>query len=1431
MARRRQHGPRPRPGSRGLRASAQATSNFARDAIVENATTYLWRTLPLIDGALKFPVMCIACHADAFITKSTWQQYELAKLRDHSGAVAPNLTPAMAHLILTDGVNDAAVGRDLTVHQVKTVKNACRAATAAKSYTILYLQWKLGLPEHSLPNLWHDIISHVMTSNREILAGTSSPPVQLVSERRHRKKQTVWFQDDAYSLQNLAVIRGRVPSIWSFLGLEEGNTSDSVLYPQWCGLEEEDGSEQGMSREQHSRDSLRPHALELWLPPAPPSPVPVFPGRSLEHQHPSESTWQAPRHCMSTAATILPPDVAMSASAAAQEAPPSISARHDFRLESGAMDEPPGGAVLRCSTQPPPPGDCKRPAALYKPPPDLLMGIACPSHAGARRMGQQSRGYRAQEPALPRAVSGALHLTDPGLGLGQQTRQREFDLKPLSADDGQAAAAGRSAPARCMSDPAALACAAAPPDVPGRGFIPRWCDVMPACPQSLQQGDRGAAGTCPCDPAACASAAAAHAAAAGGRAQSCWSDMTPLQLGPAVDRCAPAGGADAGRGISHVAAHAAAAAAIHGRAYSAAIGGEMAGTSWVDVGLPGPSAGEAGCSTADVYSSHDPVACEPAAAPPAGATADMGHASLRLHLEPLCPNVNQGALGAHSSTSVSGDALHRIHISSSPLCPIGSQGNPAYGGCIDGGRATKAQTHVTAAAPSVMNDDQENRPWLGVGYPCPTVSQAVAGEGSTAHACSADAPALVPAGDPAAAMGYCLQQRAFSSGSFSGSPCPSGSAGAAEQGSTACHWPSTQLLDQIVAPVGTSACPTAPMHGVELRGAADAGPACVAAAVCRPACITDDVRHRAAVAAAVCRPAGAGSAASVGSAAAGAATAVPAAAARDVLRPADTRGQATCADASAGASDSPTPAASGKGDAPLASALCAAQQKCPVITRLAAAAAPTPRGKGVVSLEASIQDFRGERLPAATLCNPPEVAPAPQDPAPSRDPRRRPPPCRIPWLTVDMAAAAVASLVAAGASLSGPGITAERLFEAATQRKHSTHDHGAIPVASPAAAVRRYAPALPQADPGAQLSRPVSPAAAPAEAVKEKAQREDASKENAAPVQRLPGGVEAAHSMPSVPAASPGPQTMRAAVYAHAVPTLCPSPAAALLREPPRMAASHQAGARRVPSQSAAAPVKHTPSVAVDFTRSTPAQPAATSFMQGRRDVTGAPVAATHPTAAPVTQLPHVARGAHSILGGGGGARSIPAAHAAAADRVRADAFAAHTTRRDPERHSRVPDVPNTVRPGYKRPEAPGYKHLAGRGYKRTAAAAVAPCVATKQRRIPAENAPPPDLIGHSAQHAEHRRWARQSAPTFRHRPAAAAGGSPVGGLPAALHAGGLPPQPRVPGAPRSLSLRPPPDRVPCLLPPPPPVRSWSAAPTLPAAACAAVAFRDTAPK
>jgi len=47
--------------------------------------------------------------------------------------------------------------QELNMQQINAVRNACLAATAAKSYTIIYLQRKLGLPEHTLPKLWHKV--------------------------------------------------------------------------------------------------------------------------------------------------------------------------------------------------------------------------------------------------------------------------------------------------------------------------------------------------------------------------------------------------------------------------------------------------------------------------------------------------------------------------------------------------------------------------------------------------------------------------------------------------------------------------------------------------------------------------------------------------------------------------------------------------------------------------------------------------------------------------------------------------------------------------------------------------------------------------------------------------------------------------------------------------------------------------------------------------------------------------------------------------------------------------------------------------------------------------------------------------------------------------------------------------------------------------
>lgn len=54
-------------------------------------------------------MMCIASHAEDIINHSSWHQSELAKLLDHGGAEALNLTPALAYVVLKDGISHAAV--------------------------------------------------------------------------------------------------------------------------------------------------------------------------------------------------------------------------------------------------------------------------------------------------------------------------------------------------------------------------------------------------------------------------------------------------------------------------------------------------------------------------------------------------------------------------------------------------------------------------------------------------------------------------------------------------------------------------------------------------------------------------------------------------------------------------------------------------------------------------------------------------------------------------------------------------------------------------------------------------------------------------------------------------------------------------------------------------------------------------------------------------------------------------------------------------------------------------------------------------------------------------------------------------------------------------------------------------------------------------
>lgn len=111
MHRRRQYKAAPRQNFRDNRASRSAVAKHEEHEIVETARKYLWRTLPLVEGSLHAPMMCIASHAEDIIKKPTWRQYHLAQLSDHNGRYSAYLTPTMAYMVLRDGLSHTVVQR------------------------------------------------------------------------------------------------------------------------------------------------------------------------------------------------------------------------------------------------------------------------------------------------------------------------------------------------------------------------------------------------------------------------------------------------------------------------------------------------------------------------------------------------------------------------------------------------------------------------------------------------------------------------------------------------------------------------------------------------------------------------------------------------------------------------------------------------------------------------------------------------------------------------------------------------------------------------------------------------------------------------------------------------------------------------------------------------------------------------------------------------------------------------------------------------------------------------------------------------------------------------------------------------------------------------------------------------------------------------
>lgn len=121
-----------------------------------------------------------------------------------------------------------------------------------------------------------------------------------------------------------------------------------------------------------------------------------------------------------------------------------------------------------------------------------------------------------------------------------------------------------------------------------------------------------------------------------------------------------------------------------------------------------------------------------------------------------------------------------------------------------------------------------------------------------------------------------------------------------------------------------------------------------------------------------------------------------------------------------------------------------ASSPCPVIERIASATLLSQRRPGVQSLDAGVQDLRCKRAAAATQAATAALAPAPTDPPPPRDPRPAPEPRQMPWLSFDMAAIAMAALLAATPPGRVPVITAELLHEAVTHSRPNSAERGAL---------------------------------------------------------------------------------------------------------------------------------------------------------------------------------------------------------------------------------------------------------------------------------------------------------------------------------------------------------------------------------------------------
>lgn len=108
---------------------------------------------------------------------------------------------------------------------------------------------------------------------------------------------------------------------------------------------------------------------------------------------------------------------------------------------------------------------------------------------------------------------------------------------------------------------------------------------------------------------------------------------------------------------------------------------------------------------------------------------------------------------------------------------------------------------------------------------------------------------------------------------------------------------------------------------------------------------------------------------------------------------------------------------------------------CPSAQHTASSVPLSRRGPGVQSLEAGVQDLRCSGTAPATQAATAAHALAPLDPEPSRDPRAAPEPGKMPWLSFDMAATAMASLLAATPPGRVPVITAELLHEASSKSR------------------------------------------------------------------------------------------------------------------------------------------------------------------------------------------------------------------------------------------------------------------------------------------------------------------------------------------------------------------------------------------------------------